>query len=104
MVVVRRLAVADLDDAAKWKLLHETTADIVAFRNGDHSAERLKLERERIAQKDQEIKIARQKTVEAIKKAASDPAIQGILAGDGNNDEITNALGRAMFGELWEDI
>ncbi|MGD0652334.1 MAG: hypothetical protein ABSA97_14550 [Verrucomicrobiia bacterium] len=46
MVVVRRLAVADLDDAAKWKLLHEAAADIVAFRKGDHSGERLKLDRE----------------------------------------------------------
>jgi hypothetical protein len=104
MVVVRRLAVADLDDAARWKLLHETAADIVAFRKGDHSGERLKLDQERLAQRDQEIQIARQKTVEAIKKAALDPAIQTALAGEGNNDEKTNALGRAIFGEEWEDI
>jgi hypothetical protein len=115
MVVVRRLAVADLDDAAKWKLLHETAADIAAFRKGDHSSQRLKLDRElleldreQLAQKDQEIKLDRQKfhhqTIEAVTKAARDPAIQAALAGDGNNDEKTNALGRAIFGEDWKDI
>ncbi|MGD0650267.1 MAG: hypothetical protein ABSA97_03855 [Verrucomicrobiia bacterium] len=113
MVGVRRLAVADLDDAAKWKLLHETAADIVAFRKGDHSGQRLKLDRElleldreRLAQKDQEMKLERQKfhqqTIEAVTKAARDPATQAILAGDGNNDEKTEALGRAIFGDLWD--
>ena len=81
MVVVRRLAVAALDDAAKWKLLHEAAADIVAFRKGDHSGLRLKLDRElleldreRLAQKDQEMKLAEQGfqrgTVEAVTRSA----------------------------------
>jgi hypothetical protein len=108
MVVVRRLAVADLDDAAKWKLLHETAADIVAFRKGDHSAERLKLEREHLAQKDDELKLETRKfhqlTTAAVMKTATDPAIQAILAGDGNNDEKTDALGRAIFGDDWNEI
>ena len=46
MVVVRRLAATDLDDAAKYKLLHEAAADFAAFRKGDHSRQRLKLDRE----------------------------------------------------------
>ncbi len=81
MVVVRRLAVAELDDAARWKLLHEAAADIVAFRKGDHSGERLKLDREsleldreRLAQKDQEMKLAEERfqhgTVEVVTKSA----------------------------------
>jgi len=31
-----------------WKLLHGLCSDLVALRKGDHSAERLKLDRERL--------------------------------------------------------
>jgi hypothetical protein len=40
--------------------------------------------------------------VAAILKAATDPKIQSIVAGAGNNDEKTEALGRALFGEDWD--
>ena len=40
-------------------------------------------------------------TVDAVRKAASDPAIQAIIAGTGTNDEKTEALGQALFGEDW---
>ena len=62
MVVLRRLAVADLDDAAKWKLLHETAADIAAFRKGDHSGERLKLDRESLELDRDRLEIDRERT------------------------------------------
>jgi hypothetical protein len=62
MVVVRRLAVADMDDAAKWKLLHEAAADIVAFRKGDHSGQRLKLDRELLELDRERIEIDRERT------------------------------------------
>ena len=52
------------------------------------------------------LKLAKQKfqrmTIDAVRKAASDPAIQAILAGAGNNDQKTEALGRALFGEDWD--
>ncbi|MDA0578186.1 MAG: hypothetical protein O3B24_08810 [Verrucomicrobia bacterium] len=35
------------EDAHDWKTLRELCSDVVALRKGDHSAERLKLERER---------------------------------------------------------
>jgi hypothetical protein len=62
MVVVRRLAVGDPDDGAKWKLLHETAADIVAFRKGDHNGERLKLDRELLELDRDRIEIDRERT------------------------------------------
>jgi hypothetical protein len=48
MAVVRRLAAADLTDTARWKLLHETCADLVALRRGDQNAELMSIERERL--------------------------------------------------------
>jgi hypothetical protein len=89
MVVVRRLAVADPGDAAKWKLLHETAADIVAFRKGDHSGQRLKLDRElleldrdRIDLDRERVLIERERTIDAFvsifKDAArKDPRLSG---------------------------
>jgi hypothetical protein len=42
------LTATDLDDAARWKLLHEACADIVALRRGDQNAEFLEIERGRL--------------------------------------------------------
>jgi len=49
MAAVRRLAAADLPDAARWKLLHEACADLVALRRGDQNSEGLSIERERLS-------------------------------------------------------
>ena len=48
IAAVRRLAAADMTDAARWKLLHEACADLVALRRGDQNAEELALDRERL--------------------------------------------------------
>jgi hypothetical protein len=48
MSAVRRLAAADLTDAARWKLLHEACADLVALRRGDQDREWISVERERL--------------------------------------------------------
>jgi hypothetical protein len=48
MAVVRRLAATDLTDAARWKLLHEACADLVALRRGDQDTEWMGIERERL--------------------------------------------------------
>lgn len=81
MVVVRRLAAADLDDAARWKLLHEAAGDIAAFRKGDHSRERLKLDRE-LLEVDREqvdldrerVAIERGRSIDAVVNMIMDPA------------------------------
>lgn len=48
MAVIKLLGVAAGEDANDWKTLRELCSDVVALRKGDHSAERLKLERERV--------------------------------------------------------
>lgn len=60
---------------------------------------KLKLDEGRLAL---EIKKFQHQTVDAVLKAATDPKIQSIVAGAGNNDEKTEALGRALFGEDWD--
>ncbi len=47
MAIIKTLSAAAADPN-DWKVLHELCADVVALRKGDHSAERLKLERERL--------------------------------------------------------
>jgi hypothetical protein len=74
MAVVRRLAAAETDDAAKWRLLHEAAADIAAFRRGDHGAERLKLDRELIELDRERLDLDRERVV--IEKGRS---IDGIV-------------------------
>lgn len=48
MAVIKLLGVAAGEDANDWKTLRELCSDVVVLRKGDHSAERLKLERERV--------------------------------------------------------
>ena len=48
MAVIRTLSESGDGAAKEWKMLRELCGDVVALRKGDHSAERLKLERERL--------------------------------------------------------
>jgi hypothetical protein len=48
MTVVARLAASSTNDAARSKLLGEATTAFAALRRGDHSAQRLKLARDRL--------------------------------------------------------
>ncbi len=48
-VAAKKLAAEGLDGEAHWKLLRAFCSDIVALRQGDHSAENLKIERKRLA-------------------------------------------------------
>jgi hypothetical protein len=77
MVVVRRLAAADLDDAAKWKLLHEAAADFAAFRKGDHCGERLKLDRESLELDRERLDLDRERVV--IERERSTDAVVNML-------------------------
>ena len=99
IVAVQASNPVNADGTPDLKPLRELCADIVALRKGAHSAERLNLEHEWLVLEQQKF---RHQTVDAIKKAAADPAIQATLYGAGNNDEKTNALGRAIFGEDWD--
>jgi len=58
-VAAKKLAAEGMDGEAHWKLLRAFCSDIVALRQGDHSAENLKLERKRLelAEKEYETKL-----------------------------------------------
>ena len=64
----------------------------------EQNAEKIGVSKEKLAL---DTKKFQRQTVEAVRKAAADPAIQAILAGTGTNDEKTEQLGKALFGEDW---
>jgi hypothetical protein len=66
---------------------------------GHLATAKLELDRARLVLEEKKFK---QRTVAAVLKSATDPKIQSIVAGSGNNDEKTEALGRALFGEDWD--
>jgi len=72
-VAAKVLAAAGNDREAHWKLLRAFCNDIVALRKGDHSAENLKLERERLdlAEREHELKL-KNKTEMALEALADE--------------------------------
>lgn len=48
MAILQSLGPVTGGDPGDWKVLREVCRDLVALRKGDHNAERLKLERERV--------------------------------------------------------
>jgi hypothetical protein len=48
VALLRTLGTVTGENGEDWKVLRELCGDLVALRKGDHSAERLKLERERL--------------------------------------------------------
>jgi len=46
--ILTALEVPSEENPENWKKLREACSDLVALRRGDHSAQRLKLERERL--------------------------------------------------------
>jgi hypothetical protein len=65
-IVVTRKLLENEDDPAAWKLLRELCHDVVALRRGDHGAEWLRLDRERLElrrrREDREDKAAKAKS------------------------------------------
>jgi hypothetical protein len=53
--VVATKALSEADGEESWRLLREFCSDLVALRKGDHSQERLKVERERLGQLEREL-------------------------------------------------
>jgi len=84
MVVVRRLSAADLDDTAKWKLLHEAAGDIAAFRKGDHTCQRLKLDREWLELDREQFDLDRERV--AIERGRSIDAVVNMLMSPARKD------------------
>jgi hypothetical protein len=62
--VVATKALSEADGEENWRLLREFCNDLVALRKGDHSQERLKVERERLGQLERELELKRESKVE----------------------------------------
>ena len=101
VVVARKLNQPNGDGELDPKLLRELCGDIVALRKGDHSAERLKLERERL-EFDRELDQRDLKRL--FWKWADNPQIQEEICSRLRTcEERTELLGKAIFGDAWDD-
>jgi hypothetical protein len=88
-IVVTRKLMENEDDPAAWKLLRELCHDVVALRRGDHGAEWLRLERERL-------KLLRQKNARERKKAKMESGEQEPLPA--MSEEEQEQAWRQIFG------
>lgn len=64
VVAAKTLSESDTEGEIDLKLLREFCNDLVALRKGDHSQERLKLDRERLEQAERELKLKREEKIE----------------------------------------
>lgn len=100
MVTTRKLSAHQPNEAARWKLLREASAMVVEFRKGDHSAERLRIEREWLDREKQET--AKEK-LQQFWKWANDPEIrEKICRGFKTQAEKIALLRKILFGDLDE--
>jgi len=97
IVATKALSAAEGEES--WRLLREFCGDIVALRKGDHSAERLKLERERL---EHERELDHRDVQKLCQKWAEEHRDE-ICQGYKTRDEVTAELIKAMFGDEDED-
>src|SRR5450432_1986217 len=94
-VATRR--VAETGGREGWRMLREMCGDIMELRKGDHSAERLQIERARL-------ELAKEKTEkqirERIEELLKQPEMQKRFFGQGHSLEERERRMRAMFGLL----
>jgi len=96
--------------AARIKMLSEAleglTRSVSQLRKGDHGAENLKLIREKVDQSERALDLEQQKfqrtTCELFVTWSEDRRALDIASGGGNTQQKTEALGKLMFGDLWE--
>lgn len=86
--------------------IDQLTLAVTRLRKGDHSAESLRLDRERLAQDAQSLELDRQKfqrtTCELFLTWAADQRAKDIAAAPGaSNSQKIEAIGKLMFGEDW---
>ena len=93
-VATRR--VAETEGAEGWRLLRELCGDIVELRRGDHSAERLRMERERL---DFDRERDRERTEEELWAWAMENR-ERICAGFKTNAEKIALLRKVMFADV----
>jgi hypothetical protein len=82
------------------KQLHQLCNNLVALRRGDHYAERLRIERERLHEERAQ---AGKKQEEQFVDWASDPDIrEQICRGSKTRAEMLEAVGKHLFGDMWD--
>jgi hypothetical protein len=91
-VATRR--VAETGGREGWRLLREMCGDVVELRKGDHSAERLRIERERL---ELERKNAEDLTDEELEELLKQPRTKQRLFGEGLSAEETARRIREIF-------
>lgn len=79
---------------------------ISAMRSGDQNDTKLANEKRKLAQKDEELKLAREKfqrdTAETVLKFLTDDRAKSIEAGAGTNAEKIELMGKHIFRDLWK--
>jgi hypothetical protein len=98
------------DEKARLTLIAESidslTLAVTRLRKGDHTAENLRLLRDRLAQTGEALELEKQKfrrtTCELFLKWRDDDRARNIADGPGTSDEKIEKLGQAMFGDLWK--
>lgn len=91
--------VSQAEGAKGWRALRELCADVVELRRGDHSAERLRLEREHLAATRYR---QHEERVKELWEWSQQPKIREFLKRDDHdNTAIIQALGKLMFGETF---
>ncbi len=94
MIAAKVLSQLNAEGEIDLKILREFCADIVALRKGDHSAERLKLERERLEFEREQLRELRE---EEFSKWAEEHRDE-ICRGDKTPEERQAWLRKAVFG------
>ena len=89
--VATRQLIENEDDAAAWKLLREVCHDLVALRRGDHFAEWLRIDREKL-----ELQRRRQEREEKVAK--SEPEAESRPAAPALSNEEKERRWRQIFG------
>jgi hypothetical protein len=102
----------DIDEAADGEkkvspdTLVKFAAAIAAMRSGDQYDIKLAHEQRKLTQKDEELRLAREKfqrdTAETVLKYLADDRARSIEAGAGTNAEKIEIMGRHIFGDLWK--
>jgi hypothetical protein len=102
--------ILELLEATTGQLNPEELGDLVGslanLRGAEIAQGKLKLEQQKLERKDQEIRLAekkfRRQTCELFVEWADQARAREILASPGSNSDKIEALGQAMFGDLWK--
>ena len=98
-IATRQLAAENGNGAVDWNLLRAVCHDLVDLRRGDHSAESLRIERERLVMDEAEKK----EDLQTKFREWAEQNREKICAGFTTQAEKIELLGAAMFGEDWRD-